>query len=33
VHNATQDPLEAIRNITGGELADIVIEAADGKFD
>jgi threonine dehydrogenase-like Zn-dependent dehydrogenase len=28
VHNATQDPLEAIRNITGGELADIVIEAA-----
>jgi L-iditol 2-dehydrogenase len=28
VHNAAVDPVEAVRQITGGELADIVIEAA-----
>jgi threonine dehydrogenase-like Zn-dependent dehydrogenase len=28
VHNAARDPLEAIQEITGGELADLVVEAA-----
>jgi L-iditol 2-dehydrogenase len=28
VHNAAENPVEAVREITGGELADLVIEAA-----
>jgi threonine dehydrogenase-like Zn-dependent dehydrogenase len=28
VHNAARDPADAVRQITGGELADVVVEAA-----